>query len=78
MLSIKFHTGNILTGSLVGFPDDSDGKESASVGDPVSIPRLGRSPGEENGYPFQYSSLEFSMDRGAWRGTVHGVTESQT
>ena len=37
---------------------------------------LGRSPGERNGYPLQYSCLENSMDRGAWRATVHGVTES--
>ena len=48
-------------------PGDSDGKESAcNAGGPGSIPGLGRSPGEENGYPFQYSCLENSMDRGAW------------
>ena len=42
----------------------SDGKESAcSVGDPDLIPGLGRSPGEGNGYPFQYSCLDNSMDR---------------
>ena len=40
-----------------------------------SIPRLGRSPGERNGYPLQYSCLENSMDRGAWRATVHGVVK---
>ena len=51
-----------------------DGKESACrVGDPGSIPALGRSPGEGNGYPLQYSCLENPMDRGAWRATVHGV-----
>ena len=50
-----------------GFPGGSDGKESAwNVGDPGSIPGSGRSPGEENGYPLQYSCLENSMDRGAW------------
>ena len=38
----------------------------------------GRSPGEENGNPLQYSSLENPMDRGAWWATVHGVTTSQT
>ena len=42
------------------------------------IPGLGRSPGERNGKPLQYSSLENSMDRGACRATVHRVTKSQT
>ena len=57
----------------------SDGKESAcSVGDPGSIPGSGRSPGEGNGYPLQYSCLKDSMDRGACRATVHGVEKSQT
>ena len=61
--------------SLVG----SAGKESAcNAGDPGLIPGLGRSPGERNGYPPQHSSLENSMDRGAWLATVHGVTKSQT
>ena len=51
-----------------GFPPGSDGKESAcSVGHPGSIPESGRSPGEGNGYPLQYSCLENSMDRGAQR-----------
>ena len=48
------------------------------VGDPGSIPGLGRSPGEGNGNPLQYSCLENPMDRGAWQATVHGVAESQT
>ena len=39
---------------------------------------LGSSPGEGNGYPLQYSCLENSIDRGAWRATVHGVTKSRT
>ena len=57
----------------------SDGKESAySAGDPGSILDLGRSPGEGNGYPFQYSCLEKSMVRGAWQATVHGVAKSWT
>ena len=48
------------------FPDGLDGKESASsAGDPGSIPGSGRSPGEGNGYPLQYSCLENSMDWGA-------------
>ena len=57
----------------------SDGKESAcNVGDLGSIPVLGRSPGEGNDYPLEYSDLENSMDRGAWEATVHGVTKSWT
>ena len=64
---------------IMGFPGGSDSKESAcNSGDPGSIPGLGRSPGEVNGYPLQYSSLENSMDRGVWRATVHGVTKNQT
>ena len=43
-----------------------------------SIPGLGRSLGEGNGYPLQYSGLENSMDREAWRATVHGVSKSWT
>ena len=63
----------------VCFPDGSDSKESAcNVGDPGLIPGLGRSPGEETGYPFQYSCLENFMDRGAWQATVDGVTKSRT
>ena len=55
------------------------GKESAcNVGELGSIPGLGRCPGEENGYPLQYSSLENSMDRGAWWASVYSVTQSQT
>ena len=62
-----------------GFPGGSDGKASScSVGDLGSIPGLGRSPGEGNGNPLQYSCLGNSMDRGAWWGTVHGVTKSLT
>ena len=58
----------------MGFPGGSDGKESAyNAGDLGSIPGLGRSPGEGNGYPPQYSCLENPMDRGAWRATVHRV-----
>ena len=49
-----------------------------NVGDLGSIPGLGRSPGEGNSYPLQYSGLENSMDRGAWWATVHGVPKSQT
>ena len=55
----------------------SDGKEFVcSAGDPVSVPGLGRSPGEGNGNPLQYSCLGNPMDRGAWWATVCGVTKS--
>ena len=46
-----------------------------SAGHPGSIPGLGKSSGEGNGNPFQYSCLKNLMDRGAWWPTVHGVTE---
>ena len=49
------------------FPDGSDGEASAyNVGDLGSVPGLGRSPGEGNGNPLQYSCLENPMDRRAW------------
>ena len=60
-------------------PGGSDGKESAcDAGDLGSIPGLGRSPGEGNGYPIQYSGPQNSMDRGAWQATVQGVAQNQT
>ena len=63
----------------MGFLDGSDDKESAcNAGDLGSIPGLGRSPGEGNDYPLQYSCLENFMDREAWRATVQGITKSQT
>ena len=53
-------------------PGGSDGKESTyNAGDPGLIPRSGGSPGEGNGYPFQYSCLENSVDRRAWQATIH-------
>ena len=61
------------------FPSSSDSQASAfNAADLTLIPGLGRSPGEENVNPLQYSCLENSMDRGAWWATVHGVTKSQT
>ena len=57
----------------------SAGQESAcNAGDLGSIPGLGRSPEEGNGYPLQYSGLENSMDRRAWQATIHGVAKSWT
>ena len=50
----------------------------ANAGDTGSIPGSRRSPGEGNGNPLQYSCLENSKDRGAWRVTVHGIVQSQT
>ena len=62
-----------------GFPGGTNGKESAcSVGDAGLIPGLGRSPGEGNSNPLQYSCLENPVDRGVWWVTVHGVIKSQT
>ena len=49
----------------------------ANAGAPGLIPGLGRSPGERNGNPFQYSCLENPMDRGGWWATSDGVTKSQ-
>ena len=61
------------------FPSGSDSKASAySAGDPGSIPGLGRSTGEGNGHPLQYSCLGNPKDGGAWWATVHGVAESDT
>ena len=63
----------------LGFPDGSDGKDSAcNAGDPDLIPGSGRCPGEGKGNPLQYSGLENPMDGGAWWATIHRVTKSQT
>ena len=64
---------------VVCFPHSSFGKESdCNARDVGLIPGSGRSPGEGNGNPLQYSGLENPVDRGAWRATVHGVPESDT
>ena len=61
------------------FPGGSDGKESAyNTGDTSLVPGSGRSPGERNGNPLQYTCLENSMDGGVWWASVHGVTKSWT
>ena len=59
----------------LGFPGGSDGKASAcNAGDPWFNPQVqGRSPGEGNGIPLQYSCLENSMDEGAWQAILHGI-----
>ena len=68
------HLLYLLTASPV-----AHGRELAcNAGELGSIPWWGKSPGEGKGYPLQYSCLEISMDRGAWRATVHGVEKSQT
>ena len=74
--------GNLLyskSTDFKGFSGSSDGKESAcNVGDPGLIPGSGRSPGEGNGNPLQYSCLENPMNGGVWQATVHGVAKIHT
>ena len=71
MGKIHWRRDRLPTPVFLGFPRGSAGKESTyNVGDLGSIPELGRTPGEGNGHPLQYSGLENSME-----GTVHGVTE---
>ena len=61
----------------MGFPGVSDSKKSAcDTGDLGSVPGLGRSPGEGNSDPLQYSCLANSMDRRAWQPSAHGVAKS--
>ena len=63
---------------VLGFPGGAVIKNPpANTGDVGSIPGSGRSPGGGRGNLLQYSCLENSMDRGAWRATVHGVAKSQ-
>ena len=63
----------------MGFSGGSDSKASAcNAGDQGLIPGSGRSPGEGNGNPLQYSCLENSMDGGAWWAIVQGVAKSRT
>ena len=62
-----------------GFPGGSNGKRIAcNAGDLGLIPGLGRSPGEVDGYPLQYSGLENLMDREVWWATARRVTNSWT
>ena len=66
----------------MGFPGGAVVKNPSAnagdTGDAGSMPESGRSSGEGNDYPLQYSCLENSMDKGAWWGAVHGVTRSRT
>ena len=60
--------GSLVTQTVKNLP--------ANAGDPGSIPGSGKSPGEGNGYPLQYSCLENSMNGGAWMATVPGVAKT--
>ena len=73
-LELEFIYSLFPCGSVVKNPPANAG----GTRDIGSIPGSGRSPGGGHGNPLQYSCLENSMDRGAWRATVHGVTKSQT
>ena len=76
LLSNEIHTAK---NKHMGFPGGSDGKASVcNAGDLGLIPGLGRSPGEGNGSPLQYSYLENPMDREALWATVLGVAKSWT
>ena len=75
----RFLRSRTLPGPFNILPGRSDDKESAcNAGDSGLIPGSGRFPGEENGYPLQYSCLENPKDRGVWQATVYGVEKSQT
>ena len=68
-----------INGQSLDFPGGSDNKASAcNAGDRDSIPGSGRSPGEGNGKPLQYSCLENPMDEGVWWAKVRGVAKSRT
>ena len=78
-LALILHYGIISQQCVIGLPGGSVGKESTcNAGDSGSIPGSGKSPEEGDGSLFQCSCLENPMDRGAWRATVHTVTESDT
>ena len=69
------HTHTYVYMNWLGFPGGSDACNAGNLG---SVPGLGRSPGEGNGNPLQYSFLENSMDRGASWAIIHGVAKSRT
>ena len=75
---VKRYLGSLFK-VILGFPGGSEVKASAcNAGDLGLIPGLGRSPGEGNGSPLQYSCLGNPMDAGVWWPTVHGVAKGQT
>ena len=74
-MNIKISKVDIKSGFLSGAEVQS---LPANAGDEGSIPGSGRSPGEGNGNPLQYSSLGNPMVRGAWRATVHGIAATTT
>ena len=79
LLPFSFLSFKQMLKQILGFPRGSEVKVSAcNAGDLGSICRSGRSPGEGNGNPLQYSCLENPMDGGAWWVTVHGVAKSWT
>ena len=73
------HSNKAYTSASLGFPCCSDCKESVChVGNLGWISESGRTPGEGNDYPFQYSCMENPMERGVWWSTVHGLAKSWT
>ena len=71
--------GNAALTPPLGFPGGSAVKSlPADAGDVGSVPGSGRSPGEGNGHPLQYSCLKNPMDKGAWQDTAHGAAKRQT
>ena len=64
--------------ACLSFPGGLEGKALPVMRDLDLIPESGRSPGEGNGTPLQYSCLENPMDGGAWEAAVHGVAKSRT
>ena len=78
-MSLLLQNENKFFLSIYGFSGSLDGKASAyNAGDPGSIPGWGRSPGEGNGNPLQYSRLDNPMDGEAWWAIVHAVAKSRT
>ena len=76
---IRWRRNRLPTPVFLGFPCGSAGKESAcNAGDLGLIPGWGRSPGEGNGHPLQYSCLENPREGEAWWATVHGAAKSRT
>ena len=75
-MAFSFHFGRTLI--TLGVSLVTVKKSACNSGDLGLSLGLERSPGEGNGYPFRYSCLESSMDRGAWQATVHGVTKNGT